>query len=145
MANSRAALVFALALVLSLVLAAMVATPLQRMARATRTMAAGDLSTRLPGSKLEELDALAKSFNDMAARLKTSFEAMQEAQAELAQVARLTTMGELAGSIAHEINQPLAAVVTNGNAALRWLAHAQTCQTRRSCWCRDFASRRYLA
>jgi PAS domain S-box-containing protein len=49
--------------------------------------------------------------------------AMQEAQAELARVARLTTMGELAASIAHEIKQPLAAVVTNGNAALRWLAH----------------------
>ena len=49
--------------------------------------------------------------------------AMQEAQAELARVARLTTMGELAASIAHEINQPLAAVVANGNAALRWLAH----------------------
>jgi signal transduction histidine kinase len=124
-ANSRAAMVFALALVLSLVLAAvlaaLVATPLQRMARATRTLAAGDLSTRVPGSKLEELDALAQSFNDMAARLKTSFEAMQQAQAEVARVARLTTMGELAGSIAHEINQPLAAVVTNANAALRWL------------------------
>ncbi len=49
--------------------------------------------------------------------------AMNEAQAELARVARLTTMGELAASIAHEISQPLAAVVTNGNAALRWLAH----------------------
>jgi PAS domain S-box-containing protein len=50
--------------------------------------------------------------------------AMNEAQAELARVARLTTMGELAASIAHEINQPLAAVVASGNAALRWLAHA---------------------
>jgi PAS domain S-box-containing protein len=49
--------------------------------------------------------------------------AMQEAQAELARVARLTTMGELAASIAHEINQPLAAIVAQGNAALRWLAH----------------------
>jgi C4-dicarboxylate-specific signal transduction histidine kinase len=49
---------------------------------------------------------------------------MQEAQAELARVARLTTMGELAASIAHEISQPLAAVLANGHAALRWLAHA---------------------
>ena len=40
--------------------------------------------------------------------------AVHEAQAELARVARLTTMGELAASIAHEINQPLAAVVNNG-------------------------------
>ena len=48
--------------------------------------------------------------------------ALHEAQAELARVARLSTMGELAGSIAHEINQPLAAVVANANAAVRWLA-----------------------
>jgi PAS domain S-box-containing protein len=49
-------------------------------------------------------------------------EAVDAAQAELAQVARLTTMGELAASIAHEISQPLAAVVSFGNGALRWLA-----------------------
>ena len=47
--------------------------------------------------------------------------AAEAAQTELARVARLTTMGELAASIAHEVNQPLAAVVANGNAALRWL------------------------
>ncbi len=77
-ANSRSAMVFALALVLSLVLAAalasMVTAPLRRMAQATRTMARGDLSVRVPGSKLEELDALAESFNAMAARLKKSFD-----------------------------------------------------------------------
>ncbi len=50
--------------------------------------------------------------------------AAHEAQTELARVARLTTMGELAASIAHEINQPLAAVVANGNAAIRWLDRA---------------------
>jgi signal transduction histidine kinase len=47
--------------------------------------------------------------------------AVAVAQAELELVARLTTMGELAASIAHEVNQPLTAVVANGNAALRWL------------------------
>jgi PAS domain S-box-containing protein len=44
------------------------------------------------------------------------------AQAQLAHMARVTTMGELAGAIAHEINQPIAAVVTNAGACLRWLA-----------------------
>jgi PAS domain S-box-containing protein len=281
-ANSRSAMVLALALVLSLVLgaalASMVTAPLRHMAHATRTMAGGDLNVKVPGTRLEELDALAGSFNAMAARLKTSFddltgevaarksrerelkesetrlrlseerlklaidaaslgiwdwdveqnqlvwddsmyrlydarkqefsgafdawskclvpedvtrakedveaalrgdreyfsdfkvqradgairiirgvaliirnadgkpvrmvginrdvtdlieaerervranEAVQQAQAELAQVARLTTMGELAASIAHEISQPLAAVVNYGNGALRWLA-----------------------
>jgi C4-dicarboxylate-specific signal transduction histidine kinase len=43
-------------------------------------------------------------------------------QNELAHVLRVTTMGELAASIAHEVNQPLAAVVTNANACQRWLA-----------------------
>lgn len=42
---------------------------------------------------------------------------------ELARVARFTAMGELVASIAHEINQPLSAVITNSEAALRWLAH----------------------
>jgi PAS domain S-box-containing protein len=281
-ANSRSAMVLALALVLSLVLgaalASMVTAPLRHMAHATQTMAGGDLSVRVPGAKLEELDTLSGSFNAMAAKLKKSFddlvgeistrksreqelkesearlrlseerlklaidaaslgiwdwdveqdqlvwddsmyrlygvrkeefsgafdawskciapedvagaradveaalrgdreylsdfqvqradgairiirgmaqiirdadgkpvrmvginrdvtdlinaetervranEAVHAAQAELAQVARLTTMGELAASIAHEISQPLAAAVTYGNGALRWLA-----------------------
>ena len=43
-------------------------------------------------------------------------------QSELAHVLRVTTMGELAASIAHEVNQPLAAIVTNANAGQRWLA-----------------------
>jgi PAS domain S-box-containing protein len=77
-ANSRSAMVFALALVLSLVLAAalasMVTAPLRQMANATRTMARGDLRVRVPGSKLEELGALAATFNDMAAKLKKSFD-----------------------------------------------------------------------
>jgi len=49
-------------------------------------------------------------------------QAISKLQAELTHVARVTTMGELAASIAHEVNQPLAAVVTNANAGMRWLA-----------------------
>ena len=51
-------------------------------------------------------------------------EALREAQAELAHVTRVATLGEFATSIAHEINQPLAGVVTNGQACLRWLGRA---------------------
>jgi PAS domain S-box-containing protein len=47
---------------------------------------------------------------------------LHEVQAELAHVARITTMGEMAASIAHEVNQPLSGVVLNANASLRWLA-----------------------
>jgi C4-dicarboxylate-specific signal transduction histidine kinase len=48
-------------------------------------------------------------------------EALRNAEAELARVARLTTMGELAASLSHELRQPLAAIVMNGSATLRWL------------------------
>ncbi|HSZ76504.1 MAG TPA: AAA family ATPase [Chthoniobacterales bacterium] len=47
---------------------------------------------------------------------------LREAQNELAHVSRVTTMGELAASIAHEVNQPLAGIVMNANASLRWMA-----------------------
>jgi PAS domain S-box-containing protein len=47
--------------------------------------------------------------------------ALQQSQAELARVTRVTTMGELTTSIAHEINQPLTAIVGRGNACRRWL------------------------
>jgi PAS domain S-box-containing protein len=49
-------------------------------------------------------------------------EALRLTQAKLSRAAQVTSVGELAASIAHEINQPLAAVVTNGNACLRWLS-----------------------
>ena len=53
---------------------------------------------------------------------KRAQEALQMTQTELARVSRLTTMGELAASIAHEVNQPLTAVTNNSNACLRLLA-----------------------
>jgi len=48
-------------------------------------------------------------------------QALRRAQAELAHVARVATMGELTASIAHEVNQPIAATVLNAQAALHWL------------------------
>jgi PAS domain S-box-containing protein len=48
-------------------------------------------------------------------------QALRKAQAELAHVTRVTTLGELTASIAHEINQPLAAVIANAEACLSWL------------------------
>src|ERR1700716_3217132 len=48
--------------------------------------------------------------------------ALREAQAELARVTRVTTLGELTASIAHEVNQPLAAIGADANACLHWLA-----------------------
>jgi C4-dicarboxylate-specific signal transduction histidine kinase len=54
-------------------------------------------------------------------RLRASEQRFLDAQMELAHVTRITTLGELAASIAHEVSQPLAAVVANAEAGLRWL------------------------
>ena len=64
--------------------------------------------------------------------MKRASEALHEAQTQLAHVNRVTTVGQLAASITHEINQPLAAVVNNGNACLRWLAAQNLEEARRS-------------
>jgi K+-sensing histidine kinase KdpD len=78
----------------------------------------------------KETDLLREAANDVAQGM-TLFQtraariaaesALKDTRADLERVARATTMGELTASIAHEINQPLAAVVTNANACLRWL------------------------
>jgi PAS domain S-box-containing protein len=57
---------------------------------------------------------------DITAR-RSAEDALRGAQSELTRVARLTTVGAMAASIAHELNQPLTSIVTNGNAGLRWL------------------------
>src|SRR5438132_8798578 len=48
-------------------------------------------------------------------------ERLRQAQAELAHINRVTTMGELTSSLAHEVNQPIAAALTDANTCLRWL------------------------
>jgi len=50
---------------------------------------------------------------------------LRQAQADLARVSRMTTMGELTASLAHEVNQPIAAAITDANTCLRWLARDQ--------------------
>ena len=57
---------------------------------------------------------------DISAR-RAAEDALRAAQSELGRVARLTTVGAMAATIAHELNQPLAAIVSNGSAGLRWL------------------------
>jgi C4-dicarboxylate-specific signal transduction histidine kinase len=52
-------------------------------------------------------------------------EALRQSQADLAQVNRVTTMGELTAALAHEVNQPIAAVVTDASTCLRWLSRDQ--------------------
>jgi C4-dicarboxylate-specific signal transduction histidine kinase len=56
---------------------------------------------------------------------KRADEVLRRGETDLVRVARLTRMGELAASIAHEINQPLAAIVMDGSSGLRWLNEKQ--------------------
>jgi len=80
-------------------------------------------------SRVEERTAELRRINhqlqvEIAERIRAE-ETVQKTQAELAHVTRMMTMGELAASIAHEINQPQAAVVINGDACLQWLGGEQ--------------------
>ncbi len=67
-----------------------------------------------------EVVELVGSTIDLTERKRTE-DALHKAQVHLDQMTHLSMMGELAASIAHEVNRPLASVVTNGNACLRWL------------------------
>jgi PAS domain S-box-containing protein len=76
----------------------------------------GRLSKKHESSNFEFVGAV----TDITER-KRAEEALQRAQTELAHVSRVMTVGQLSASIAHEMNQPLSAMVTNANAGLRWL------------------------
>jgi C4-dicarboxylate-specific signal transduction histidine kinase len=71
--------------------------------------------------KLQEVQSTNEALQAESLERKHAEEARREAQAELARVSRVTTMGELTASLAHEVNQPIAAAVTNANTCLRWL------------------------
>jgi PAS domain S-box-containing protein len=77
---------------------------------------------RNPTSQDLELIELATHVARVAIERDQQEISLREAQNELAHVSRVTTLGEFAASIAHEVNQPLAGILTNANAARRWLA-----------------------
>ena len=113
---------------LSIFMAAMthwhVVRPLRRfenVASAVRDLK--DYGLRVDYSGRDEIGRLVSAFNDMLAELASAHERERSKQHELARNTRLTTMGAMTASIAHEINQPLAAIVNNSNAAHRWLSN----------------------
>ena len=88
----------------------------------------------MPGGAVRHLHVMARASRDESGNLefigavmdvtttKRAEDELHRAQADLAHVARVTTLGELTASIAHEVNQPVAAMKINANAGLRWLA-----------------------
>src|SRR5437879_5600569 len=71
--------------------------------------------------RTSELTAVNEKLRKEILERKRAEEALHQARGELAHATRVTTLGELAASIAHEINQPLAAIIADANACLHWL------------------------
>ncbi|MBR0666480.1 PAS domain S-box protein [Roseomonas hellenica] len=69
----------------------------------------------------EQMDTTFITIEDITERLRTETQ-LRQLQADHAHAARISTLGELATSIAHEVKQPLAAIVTNAETSLRWLS-----------------------
>ncbi len=81
------------------------------------------LSCAFPKQREEQVIVIV-GIVDISARISKERE-LARVQAHLAHAARVATLGELMASIAHEVNQPLAAILANGNAAVRWLRRAE--------------------
>ena len=75
----------------------------------------------ISSAKKKSEQALQEARAHLETKVSERTAALLQTQAELAHLSRALSMGELTASIAHEINQPLAAVVTNGHACLQWL------------------------
>jgi signal transduction histidine kinase len=81
-----------------------------------------DYSLRIDYTAKSEIGQLATGFNDMLSELEAARERERSQQTEIAHVSRLSIMGTVTASIAHEIKQPLQAIAANSNAAQRWLS-----------------------
>ena len=114
-----------LAFIADLFLVRWIVQPLEQLEKVVSTVRrTKDYSLRVDHKSNDEIGRLAAGFNDMLSELSASRERESADQLELARASRLTTMGAMTASIAHEINQPLAAIAANANAGLRWLARS---------------------
>ncbi|MDD1517281.1 HAMP domain-containing protein [Bradyrhizobium sp. WBAH42] len=108
-----------IAVLMGILLTRAIARPITRMTGAMAALAKGDTSIDVPGiDRRDEIGAMAAAVNVF----KKGIVERQRTQVELAHVSRVATMGQLTASIAHEINQPISAVLSNADAALNWLA-----------------------
>jgi len=114
---------------LSIIVAVMtyrhIVQPLERLENVASTVReTKNFDLRVADDSTNEIGRLSSAFDEMLAELAAARDRERAEQSEIARIARLTTMGAMTASIAHEINQPLTAIVANGQAAQRWLANA---------------------
>jgi signal transduction histidine kinase len=105
-----------------------ISRPFARLDAGAQALARGEFQYEVEVSGNDELAELGRAFNYAAKQLrerKRAEEALRQAQADLAYINRVTTMGELTASLAHEIRQPITAAVTNASTCLRWLSRDQ--------------------
>ena len=100
--------------------------PIKRLAELANTIReTKNYGLRFNYESRDEIGRLAGAFNEMLGELSVAREREIMSQTEIARVSRLTTMGAMVASIAHEIRQPLAAVVANSHAGTRWLTREE--------------------
>jgi signal transduction histidine kinase len=100
--------------------------PIKRLAELANTIReTKNYGLRFKYESRDEIGRLAGAFNEMLGELSVAREREIMSQTEIARVSRLTTMGAMVASIAHEIRQPLAAVVANSHAGTRWLTREE--------------------
>lgn len=126
----------ALAVILGTFYARRLIEPVTALSRGAQSFASGDLQQRIEVDTGDEIEDLAKTFNQMASELSASFDEIErwnqelaerveartrelaEAQSELFQSRKLAAVGELGAGVAHELNNPLTAVVGFANVML---------------------------
>jgi len=92
----------------------------QRRAKESLRQARDELDARVR-ERTAELKRANEQLRSEIIERETAQDGLTKAQAQIARIARITTMGELAASIAHELNQPLGSIVMSGDACLHWL------------------------